>query len=276
MALARGLIYEAAVDAGWDEPLSMHSQTDKQWEALMITACEIQEMYRPAAVDFWRYPATQHLVRGGLSEQEVRTFIANVFRTHFTSPHILAFLYSSMPSHTSGLLRNNLLEELGLTGDGPAHPLLLLDLAEGAGFTKAELFQLMGESHDHIRRVCSGPLPFPTLQAFYLSVLLETEAFEFLLSRYAGPLGAALHTRYGLTRQAVCWFDLHAEADIRHAEEGLQVLADFLAFYRIGPDEFEKTRRATFQANVFLQRDFPEALSATPTPKLAETPLCGS
>jgi pyrroloquinoline quinone (PQQ) biosynthesis protein C len=104
-------------------------------------------------------------------------------------------------------------------------------------------------------------------------VLLETEAFEFLLSRYAASIGATLHEQYGLTRQAVRWFDLHAEADIRHAEEGIRVITDFLVFYRIGKDEFEKIRRATFQTNVFHMRYFPKALSTTRTPEPDRIPV---
>jgi pyrroloquinoline quinone (PQQ) biosynthesis protein C len=161
-----------------------------------------------------------------------------------------------------------MLEELGLTSGGPAHPPLLVDLAKGAGLTEVEVSKLVSESQDQIRQFCSMTLPFPTLRDLILSVLLETEAFEFLLSRYAASIGATLHERYGLTRQAVRWFDLHGEADIRHAEEGIRVITDFLAFYRIGKDEFEKIRRATFQTNVFHRRYFPDALSTARTPEL--------
>jgi pyrroloquinoline quinone (PQQ) biosynthesis protein C len=245
-----------------------------EWkEGVMIQPIEIQETYLRAATDFWDCESMRNLRSGRLSKDDLYDFISSVFRTHFNSPHILAFLFSSLPSQMSGLLRDNLLEELGLTSGGPAHPALLVDMAKGAGFTEIEVSKLVSEAQDQIRQFCSTPSPFPTLRDLILSVLLETEAFEFLLSRYAASIGAALHERYGLTRQAVRWFDLHAEADIRHAEEGIRVITDFLAFYRIGKDEFEKIRRATFQTNVFHTRYFPKALSTTRTPELDRIPV---
>ena len=239
----------------------------------MIRPNEIQETYLRAATDFWNCKSMRNLRSGRLSKDDLYDFISNVFRTHFNSPHILAFLFSSLPSQMSGLLRDNLLEELGLTSGSPAHPSLLVDMAIGAGFTEVEVSQLVSESQDQIRQFCSTPQPFPTLRDLILSVLLETEAFESLLSKYAASIGATLHEQYGLTRQAVRWFDLHAEADIRHAEEGIRVITDFLAFYRIGNDEFEKIRRATFQTNVFQMRYFPKALSTTRTPEPYRIPV---
>lgn len=245
-----------------------------EWkEGVMIRPNEIQETYLRAATDFWHCKSMRNLCSGKLPQDDLCDFISNVFRTHFNSPHILAFLFSSLPSHTSGLLRDNLLEELGLTSGGSAHPPLLVDLAKGAGFTEVEVSKLVGESQEQVRQFCSMPQPFPTLRALILSVLLETEAFEFLLSRYAASIGATLHERYGLTRQAVRWFDLHAEADIRHAEEGIHVITDFLAFYRIGKDEFEQIRRATFHTNIFCKRYFPKALGTTCTPQRERVPI---
>ena len=239
----------------------------------MIPIDDVRAAYDRAATEFWNCDSMQNLRCGRLHEDDLRVFIGNVFRTHFNSPHILAFLFSSLPSHTSELLKDNLLEELGLTSDGPAHPALLADLARGAGFTEIDVSKLASESQDQIRQFCSTPWPFPTLRDLILSVLLETEAFEFLLSRYATHLGSVLHTRYGLNKQAVRWFDLHAEADIRHAEEGNRVITDFLAFHRIGKDEFEKIRHATFHTNVFLNRYFPEVLCTTRTSQPERVPV---
>lgn len=183
----------------------------------MIASDDIHGTYNRAATEFWNCDSMRNLLSGRLPQGDLQVLIGNVFRTHYNSPHILAFLFSSLPSHTSGLLRDNLLEELGLVAGGPAHPPLLVDLAKGAGFTEVEITTLVSESQDQLRQFCSMPLPAPTLRSLVLSVLLETEAFEFLLSRYAAHLGTALHDWYGLTRQAVRWFDLHGEADVRHA-----------------------------------------------------------
>ena len=225
----------------------------------MTPSINIRQMYDREATIFLNYESIRMLRAGTLSHDHLRAFISNVIRTHYNSPHILAFLFSSLPSHSSELLRDNLLDELGLTNGGPSHPSLLVDLARGAGFTECEVSELVGESQDRIRHFCSMPLPYPTMRDVILSVLLETEAFEYLLSRYASPLGTALHERYGLSRQTVRWFDLHSEADIRHAEEGFRVIADYLAFYRVDEKEFETIRLATFQPNVFLKRYIPEA-----------------
>lgn len=234
----------------------------------MMSLDDIQDTYIRATTEFWNCDSIQHLLSGDLSRDDIRSFIGNVVRTHFISPHILALLFSSLPTQSSALLRDNLLEELGLTAGGPAHPGLLVDLAKGAGFTDSEVHDLVSESHDQIQLFCSMPLPFPTLRDLILSVLLETEAFEYMLSRYAGPIAAALRSRYGLSMQAVRWFDLHSEADIRHAAEGFRVIANFLAFYQIDDGRFAKISRATFRTNVFLKRYFPHKLPTTRTGKL--------
>src|SRR5262245_23002245 len=234
-------------------------------ETTMITPDRIRETYDRCATEFWNCNSMRNLRCGSSAHDPLRTFIGNVFRTHYNSPHILAFLFSSLPSDTSTLLRDNLLEEIGLSTGGTSHPSLLIDLAKGAGFTEIEISTLVSESQGQIRRFCSAPLPFPTLRDLILSVLLETEAFEFLLSRYASPLGAALHEQYGLARQAVRWFDLHSEVDIRHVEEGLRMITDFLAFYRISKEEFERIHRITFHTNVFLKQYFPETLETPQT-----------
>ena len=43
------------------------------------------------------------------------------------------------------------------------------------------------------------------------------------------------------------------------------MITDFLAFYRISKEEFERIHLVTFQTNVFLKRYFPEAPGTTGT-----------
>src|SRR5207253_2157682 len=80
-----------------------------------------------------------------------------------------------------------------------------------------------------------------------LAVLLETVSFEFMLSRCSEPIAAALLSHYALPKRALQWFELHSDVDIRHAEEGLQVVLDYLNFHQITDSSFEHILHATFR-----------------------------
>jgi hypothetical protein len=90
---------------------------------------------------------------------------------------ILSFLYSVAPPEATDLVKENLLEEMGLEESVRSHPDLLLDLARGLGFTHQEITQMVVESQEARRRFVSQAVLYPTLRELGLSVLLETLAF---------------------------------------------------------------------------------------------------
>ena len=199
----------------------------------------------------------QALLAGRMRRAELKGFFRHFIVTHLNSIQILSFLHSLAPPDASGLVRENLLEEMGLDEGDRAHPDLLLDLATGIGFTKQETDQLMAESREARRLFASAPLPYQTLKELGLSILLETLTFEAFLSRVSDAIATSLMDHYKISADEVRWFTLHGEVDIRHAEEGKRVVEHYILFHRFTAEEIETIVGRTFDRNIVQARYFP-------------------
>lgn len=198
----------------------------------------------------------QSLEKGDASAETYDRFIAGVCRSHLKSPHILAFLFALAPPLEAENLKHNMLEELGLDGDGVSHPALLFKLMEGAGFDERRRRALESEAVEELRRTIAQPILFGTLRELGLSVLMETVAFEWMLSRLARRIAHFLRDHRRLPQPSLEWFYHHSEVDLRHAEEGLDAVAAFATFYEIDPEDAETILEVTFRENVFIKRYF--------------------
>ena len=225
----------------------------------MIARQRISEAFERVAREFADSASFQALLSGQQSRDQVREFVRNVVRSHFQSPHFLAFLLSLLPTEEGGkLLKENMLEEMGLLdSDEKAHPELLLDLVRGMEFSKEEIEQLIHESREQIRLLLAQPMLFPTLREMGLGLLLTVVAIEYFLSRYSSKIASALVEHYGVSEDDLEWFVLHGEVDIRHAEEGIDTVADYIAFHQVEDSRFEDVLRTAFAQNVLRQRYFP-------------------
>ena len=215
----------------------------------------------------------QALLSGEMIPDEVRAFFRSFIVTHLNSVQILSFLFSIVPRGPSDLVKENLLEEMGLEESEKSHPDMLIDLARGLGFSQKDILRLSAEADEVRRSFSSSKVPYGTLRDLGLSILLETVAFEFFLSRVSGNIANAMTGHYGLSAGAVQWFTLHGEVDIKHAEEGKQTILSYVSYYRFQPDEFERIARKTFAENVVLNRYFPRCSHSTlkPEPSGIET-----
>ena len=215
----------------------------------------------------------QALLSGEMIPDEVRAFFRSFIVTHLNSVQILSFLFSIVPRGPSDLVKENLLEEMGLEESEKSHPDMLIDLARGLGFSQKDILRLSAEADEVRRSFSSSKVPYGTLRDLGLSILLETVAFEFFLSRVSGNIVNAMTGHYGLSAGAVQWFTLHGEVDIKHAEEGKQTILSYVSYYRFQPDEFERIARKTFAENVVLNRYFPRCSHSTlkPEPSGIET-----
>ena len=194
---------------------------------------------------------------GRMPRQALHTFARHFIITHLNSVQVLSFLHALAPPDASELVRENLLEEMGMEEGEQAHLDLLMDLARGLDFDEPQIARLIAEAQEARRQFASVTLSYPTLRELGLSILLETLTFEAFLSRASDGLAEALARDYGLSPEAVRWFTLHGEVDIRHAEEGKRVVERFIAFHRFGQAEVEEILRKTFARNVLLDRYFP-------------------
>ncbi len=196
-------------------------------------------------------------LRSGKATREVYDeFIARLCRTHLNSPQILAFLYSLAPPRVAETNKHNLLEEMGQDEAGIAHPALLLQLAEAAGFDRRARADLAARSQQELRRLATDTLLFGTLKEFGLTVLLEVTCFEWMLSRLAQPIAAFLSKHRGLSPAGLLWFTHHSEVDRRHAEEGLDAVAEYAGYYEFAEPDFRLITEMVFRENVFLKRYF--------------------
>lgn len=198
------------------------------------------------------------LENGAARPSDYDDLIAAVCRTHLKSPQILAFLYAVAPPAAAGDLQHNMLEELGLDEAGVSHPALLGELAAAAGFDETRRKDLETQAQEELRRIICDPIMFGTLKEVGLSVLLETTSFEWMLSRLAGRMTNFLAEHRNIPGEGLRWFAHHAEVDVRHAEEGLRAVADYIAFYEFEMADVEIILDLTFRENVFIKRYFGE------------------
>ena len=209
--------------------------------------------------------AFQALETGRAESKSYDDFIANVCKTHLKSPQILAFLYSAAPPPVVEDIQHNLLEELGLDEEGISHPGLLVKLAKEAGFSEGRIKDLETLAEEELRRKCCEPILYGTLKEIGLSALLETVAFEWMLSRLSSRMAAFLRKYRGLSEEGLQWFSLHSEVDIRHAEEGLDSVEKYIQYYEFDPSQVESILGITFRENVFIKRYFGEMTLARQT-----------
>jgi hypothetical protein len=192
--------------------------------------------------------------RAGASDYDL--FISGVCRSHLKSPHILAFLFALAPPAEAEKLKQNMLEELGLDGEGVSHPSLLVELMLAAGFDEEKRARIWSEAEEELRSIITAPILFGTLTELGLSVLLETVAFEWVLSRLAARMAHFLRDHRHLPQAGLAWFHHHAEVDLRHAEEGLEAVELYASFYEMDARDAETILELTFRQNVFIRRYF--------------------
>ena len=227
----------------------------------------VEAEYARQTEEFAASDLFQALERGTVQEvQAYDQFVARVCRNHLKSPQILAFLYAVAPPSVADQIKHNMLEELGLDEEGISHPALLIRLAEYAGFDAAARVELGRLAQEELRRICSDPILYGTLKEVGLSVLLETTCFEWMLSRLASRIGRFLGEHRKLPAEALVWFAHHSEVDIRHAEEGLDSVVDYVGYYEFTTEDLQSILELTFRENVFIKRYFGEGLNATPYP----------
>jgi pyrroloquinoline quinone (PQQ) biosynthesis protein C len=224
----------------------------------------VQSLFEAQVAELVGCADFQALESGAASRGDVDRFLEGVIRSHLRSPKLLAFLYALAPAgEASENLRHNLLEELGIEEEtGVAHPDLLRQLAEAAGLA-TRLPVLEAQADEELRRYVVDPLLYGSLKEVGLVALGQVVAFEYMLSRTAGRLGRALAAHHGLSEDALAWFTLHSEVDIRHAEQGLDDLVLFARSYGFADDDALTLLEMALHENLFIKRYFGEAAAAT-------------
>jgi len=235
----------------------------------MISVDRITQAFDNATREFRESEDYRELVSGRAKPGAALEFLRNLFRTHYLSSHIVALCFAALPSSAAQLLKENLLEEMGRSENETPHSALLLEMARGVGFDQNEIDRLIEDARRRVALFCATRVPVATLRELCLSVLLETMSFEFMLSRCSRDIAEALTSRYAIAPSALRWFALHSEVDIRHAEEGVTVVWDYLNFHQISDALFEHMAQITLGDNLFVRHYFPPSSKLLTGSKLA-------
>jgi Iron-containing redox enzyme len=224
----------------------------------MTFRSEVEALFNRHVAEMTAFEDFRALESGEASREDYDRFISNVVRTHLKSPQIVAFLYAFAPPEAAPSLAHNMLEELGIEEEsGVAHPSLLKVLLEGAGLQE-RLPGLEAGSHADLRQAFVDPILYGTLKEVGLAALVEVVAFEFMLSRVASRIAAALARHRGLEPRSLEWFTHHSEVDIGHAEQGLDNVARYVRWYDFTDEDALTICDMALRENVFVKRYFGE------------------
>jgi Iron-containing redox enzyme len=214
----------------------------------------VETLYEEQVAEFLTHPEFRALESGTASPEAYDDFAANVVRAHLKASQLVAFLYAVAPPASADGRLQNLLDELH-------HPGLLRQFAVGAGLAD-RLPEVEAMAADDIRRVVAEPLLYGTLKDLGLAALCEIVAFEYMLTRIAGRIAAALTTHRGLSPKTLTWWTEHAEVDREHAEQGLADLEAYVRFYDFDPEDARAIVEMTLRENVFIKRYLGEFAAA--------------
>jgi hypothetical protein len=129
---------------------------------------QITEIFENATREFRDSAEYQELVSGRAAPEAAREFIRDVFRTHYLSSHIVALCFAALPSNTTALLKENLMEEMGRSEEEKPHSALLLELARGTGFSEKEIGCLVDDARRQVALFCATRVPVATLRELCL------------------------------------------------------------------------------------------------------------
>jgi pyrroloquinoline quinone (PQQ) biosynthesis protein C len=216
----------------------------------------VEERYRARVEELASSLELDALESGRASREDYDRFVANLVRVHLVSPQALAFLFALAPPASVERVKGNLLEEMGLGGEGSAaHPALLRELACASGLGD-QLPRLEEMAREELRARAGAPLRFRTLAEAGLAALVEVVAYEFMLVRLAGRIARALALHRRLRPDALGWLKLHAEVDSRHAEEGLLTIEDYAGHHAIAAEAARAIIDAALPDGYFVARYF--------------------
>jgi hypothetical protein len=204
---------------------------------------------------FTSHPLLANLEWGCAEPDDYDEFVRRVALNHLKAPQVLAFLWAVSPPPVAPGIRLRMLEESGLEPDGPDSPSRLERLLRAAGLGR-EVRELHVQAQEDLQRAITRPLRCRTLRDVGLAVLIEMAAFDYLLASIATRCLKFLQQYRGIGPDGLAWFGQQAEAGQARAEETLDQVAAYLAYYEIDPAEAQPVLDAVLRGNVFLERYF--------------------
>ena len=180
-------------------------------------------------------------------------FLRRVARTHLHAPRVSAFLYSIAPPDAAVRIGVDLLEAIAVQAHCGGRVPALEALLNAAGLG-LELAALRTQGREDFERMISGPVPFGSLGALGIALMIETVAFDFLYDRMGRRMGE-LSLRYReLPGSALAWF-VRGSGSSRTAH-GLNHILCTIDHYRLEPPAVEAIVDTVLIENLFVKRYF--------------------
>jgi len=183
-------------------------------------AAELQERVQ-AGRTFGRHPLWRRIEEGALDLPGLRAFAVQFFLQVREFPRAVSALHSACPDPEERvrLAESVYEEETGrISGCGCSHPELFIRFAESLGLE---------------RDACVHGLPLAETRALIDWFELSSQRRPFVEGAAAialaaegqvpgafAPFARALEKHYGLSREAVAFWDVHEEADKEHSDVG--------------------------------------------------------
>jgi pyrroloquinoline-quinone synthase len=170
---------------------------------------------------FGRHPLWVALAAGTLSRAQLKTFAVQFFLQVREFPRAVSAMHANcpFPAERIELAESVYEEETGrISGCNAPHPEIFLRFGEAVGLTRAEMID---------------GRPLPATRALIDWFELSTKQRSFIEAAAAinlaaegqvpgafGPMARRLQQHYGLSREAVEFWDVHEVADAEHSDVG--------------------------------------------------------
>ena len=179
---------------------------------------------------FGGHPLWHAIADGKLDARQLKLFAVQFFLQVREFPRAVSAMHANcpFPDERMKLAESVYEEETGrLSGCNLPHPELFIRFGEAVGLARAELV---------------GGRPLPATRALIDWFELSTKQRSFIEAAAAinlaaegqvpgafGPMARRLERHYGLSREAVAFWDVHETADAEHSDVGDHIVVRFAA-----------------------------------------------
>jgi pyrroloquinoline-quinone synthase len=206
---------------------------------------------------FGRHPLWLEVADGKLGRPELRRFAAQFFLQVREFPRAVSAMHAScpFPEARRELAESLYEEETGrISGCGLPHPELFLRFGEALGLRREELLEAR---------------PLPSTRSLIEWFELSTRQRSFVEAAAAinlaaegqvpgafGPFARSLERHYGLSCEAVAFWDVHEQADADHSDVGDHIVVRFAA-----SDEVQARVRDALERSLEVWWEFFEGIA---------------
>ena len=212
---------------------------------------ELKELI-DARRSFGGHPLWKRIEAGAVARAGLELFAAQFFLQVREFPRAVSALHASCPfaDERRELAESLYEEETGrISGCGLPHPELFIRFGQGLGMAREAL---------------TGARPLPATRALIDWFELSTKQRPFIEGAAAihlaaegqvpgafAPLARALEKHYGLSREAVAFWDVHEQADREHSDVG-----DHIVVRHAGTPEVRRAVRAAVEQSLDMWWQF--------------------